>query len=115
MLADPVEGRRQPEQHGEEHEHRRGDGQELLEAGPRVPAGYVDIGHGTSVPRGPKVRSTDAPEAGAQADQPGPSAAALRRRWWRRVKKMTVIATVVTSPEMTKEARGNSPSASPIS
>ena len=39
---------------------------------------------------------------------------AARRRCRRMVKKMMVIATVVTRPEMTKDASGYSPSARPI-
>ena len=46
--------------------------------------------------------------------QPGPAPAA-RRRWRLSVKNTTVIATVVTSPEITNDARGYSPRACPIS
>ena len=45
----------------------------------------------------------------------GDSAAASRRRLRRTVMNTIVIATVVTSPEMTNDASGKSPSACPIS
>ena len=52
------------------------------------------------------------PGGSAVADCP---AAAARRRWRRTVKKMIVIATVVTRPEITNDASGKSPRARPIS